>query len=552
MKILIAEDNIVSRHLLERTLIKWGYEVVVTTNGREAWQVLNREDAPSIAIIDWMMPEMEGIEVCRRVRERENCLYTYLILLTSKTDKADLAIGLAAGADDYINKPFDYQELRSRMLVGERTIALEQKLAQKVVEHERTEQSLHNVHAETAQLLNAIQSILIGIDAESKIIRWNQAAQKVFALEESEVIGRSLHECGIQWEFPVLAELIADARSKQAPIYLNDIRLKRAPGEEITLGFALHPFKEEPGSNSGALLIGVDVTQRRISEGRLRQAQKLESIGQLAAGVAHEINSPTQYVLVNTRFLQDSFLTFIGMLEKHDKFLAVCRTKAVLPTLTAELDTALQEADLGYLSEEIPKALQQSLEGIERIAQIVQSMKDFAHPGSPEKQLEDLNRAIESTITVASSEWKYIADLRIDFDKDLPLVPCLLGEFNQVILNLIVNAVHAIKDAVQENGTEKGLITIRTRREGEWVEIRLMDTGSGIPLAVRSRIFDPFFTTKEVGRGTGQGLAISHTVIVEKHGGTLDFETELGHGTTFIIRLPLMEQSGAELAEMHA
>jgi signal transduction histidine kinase len=166
-------------------------------------------------------------------------------------------------------------------------------------------------------------------------------------------------------------------------------------------------------------------------------------------------------------------------------------------------------------------------------------MKDFAHPGVADKHAADLNKAIESTITVASNEWKYVADMVTSFDDSLPAVPCLLGEFNQVILNMIVNASHAISEALGEGALTKGTITISTVRAGEWAEVRVTDTGNGIPAAIQSRIFDPFFTTKEVGKGTGQGLAISHTVVVEKHGGELSFETEDGIGTTFIVRLPL-------------
>ena len=167
-------------------------------------------------------------------------------------------------------------------------------------------------------------------------------------------------------------------------------------------------------------------------------------------------------------------------------------------------------------------------------------MKDFAHPGSGDKQSADLNRAIESTVTVARNEWKYIADVETHFDPKLPLVPCYLGEFNQVVLNMVINASHAITDVAGDGSQGKGKITITTTKvNDDWAEVRIGDSGNGIPPEIQKRIFDPFFTTKEVGKGTGQGLAISHTVVVEKHGGQLSFETESGQGTTFIIRLPL-------------
>jgi len=213
---------------------------------------------------------------------------------------------------------------------------------------------------------------------------------------------------------------------------------------------------------------------------------------------------------------------------------------SVSAELLDEVGRVIKEADLEYVAVEVPKALEQSLEGVGRIAKIVQSMKDFAHPDAAEKKPVDLNRAIESTINVARGEWKYVAELETDFDLSLPLVPCLLGELNQMTLNLIINSSHAIAARMKTEEQGMGVIKISTRREEDWAVIRISDTGLGIPLAIRSRVFDPFFTTKEVGKGTGQGLAISHTV-VEKHGGTITFETAEGEGTTFIIRLPLYE-----------
>jgi signal transduction histidine kinase len=193
--------------------------------------------------------------------------------------------------------------------------------------------------------------------------------------------------------------------------------------------------------------------------------------------------------------------------------------------------------ELEYLQEEIPKAIGQLLAGVDHVARIVRAMKEFSHPGPLEKMPVDINRAIESTVTVSRNEWKYVADLTTDLDPNLPLVYCIAGEFNQVMLNLIVNAAHAIS-AVLEGSGRKGTIRISTRLKEKCVEIRVSDTGLGIPEAIQSKVFDPFFTTKPVGKGTGQGLAIAHAVIVTKHQGTISFETAAGVGTTFIIHMP--------------
>lgn len=291
-----------------------------------------------------------------------------------------------------------------------------------------------------------------------------------------------------------------------------------------------------------------NTTERRQLEGQLRQAQKLESIGQLAAGIAHEINTPTQYVGDNTRFLQDSFKELLDAMQRQTELLATAPDGAETSALKDEARAISDEADLEYLCDEIPKAIRQSLEGVEQISKIVQSMKDFAHPGSAQKKMADLNQALESTITVARNEWKYVAEIVTEFDPQLPAVPCLLGELNQVVLNLIINATHAVAEKLKRDEGSKGVIKVTTGREDEWAVIRISDTGIGIPRAVRSKIFDPFFTTKDVGKGTGQGLAISHRV-VKKHGGTITFETEEGVGTTFVIRLPLAEAVPAEQEE---
>jgi signal transduction histidine kinase len=208
------------------------------------------------------------------------------------------------------------------------------------------------------------------------------------------------------------------------------------------------------------------------------------------------------------------------------------------------LEAAVKQAKLDYLLKQIPEALSDSLEGLERVAKIVRAMKDFAHPGQPSMSTADLNKAIESTVTVARNEWKYVADMKLDLDPALPPVPCLIADFNQAILNMIVNAAHAIKDVVGDGGHGKGTIAISTRLDGNQAVVRVSDTGTGIRVEHRDRIFDPFFTTKEVGKGTGQGLAIARRTIVEKHHGTLTFETEAGRGTTFIIHLPVEPHDG--------
>lgn len=281
-----------------------------------------------------------------------------------------------------------------------------------------------------------------------------------------------------------------------------------------------------------------DVTERKVLRSQLLQAQKLESVGQLAAGIAHEINTPAQYVGDNVRFLKDLFANLLEMLNAYRKVLSAAKAGALSGELIGEADAAIARADADYLMDEIPKAIDQTQEGIGRVTRLVAAMKEFSHPGTTEMAQLDLNHAIDSTLTVSRNEWKYSAEVETDFDPKLEPVRCYPGEFNQVILNLIVNAAHAIADANRQQGREKGKITVRTLNQPEYAEILIQDTGTGIPEEVRNRVFDPFFTTKEIGKGTGQGLAIARSVVVDKHGGTIHFVTDEGKGTTFVVRLP--------------
>lgn len=301
------------------------------------------------------------------------------------------------------------------------------------------------------------------------------------------------------------------------------------------------PIHDDDGKISAAIELVEDVTQKLTLERELRQSQKLEAIGQLAAGIAHEINTPIQYVGDNTRFLEDAFGDLNAAVAAYGRLFDAVKAGAVPDEIVAEVQAALDEADLAYLANEIPNAIAQSLEGIQRVSKIIKAMRQFSHPGTDRKMETDLNQALESTITVSRNEWKYVADMETDFAAELPAVPCFPGELNQVFLNLIINAAHAIGEKTDNGKKGKGSIRVATRLVEGAVQIVITDSGGGIPKAVQDRIFDPFFTTKPVGKGTGQGLAIARGVVVDKHAGRLRFDTECGKGTTFVIELPLTD-----------
>jgi PAS domain S-box-containing protein len=315
---------------------------------------------------------------------------------------------------------------------------------------------------------------------------------------------------------------------------------RRKNGEMLIESASISPIKSNRGVITHFVAVKEDITERKVMESQRSHAQKMESIGQLAAGIAHEINTPTQYIGDNLRFLDEAFGDTARLLDAYETVVSSPVYEEMRdPEQRQVLDKLKEDLDIEYLKEEVPQSIVQALEGVAQVSRIVGAMKQFAHPGAAEKVPADLNAAIESTATVARNEWKYVADLVLELEPDLPPVPCLIGDINQVILNMIINAAHAIQEKLGETTDEKGTITITTHAEGAQAVIRIRDTGAGIPEHLQTRIFDHFFTTKEVGKGTGQGLAISHSVVHEKHGGYIRCESQPGVGTTFGIFLPL-------------
>ena len=406
-----------------------------------------------------------------------------------------------------------------------------------ITERKRAEQSLKEAKERAEQaardragILAAVDVFFIYVDCHGLVTEWTARAEQTFGLFRTIVLGRRLPELPIPWNWNEVVGMMQPSGGRKK------VRLRQCDGTERLIGMTVTSIRQ--GEGAGYIFMGKDITEQVKLESEIAQSQKLESIGQLAAGIAHEINTPTQFVGDNTMFLNESFVDVLRVLRQYQALLEAVKSGTCSSALIDACEAANNQADLDYLLSEIPQAIFQSLDGIARVGTIVQAMKEFAHPGTHEKTAVNLNNAIMSTITVASNEWKYVAEMQTRLDQSLPPVPCLVGEFNQVVLNIIVNAAHAIADVVKTSG-EKGTIMVSTGRVGDWAEIRIADTGGGIPESIRLKIFDPFFTTKEVGKGTGQGLAIARSVVVDKHGGTITVDSEPGQGTTFVIRLPL-------------
>jgi two-component system NtrC family sensor kinase len=515
--ILVADDDLIFRTVSSGLVLSWGYECITASDGEAALGILTKGPAPTIAVLDWLMPKLTGTEICQRVRSSAKRQYVYFILVSARDGREDSIEGLRSGADTYISKPLDAEELHAKLEIADRILGMEE--------------SLRDANAETELFTNSVPSILIGTDFEGHIGRWNLAASSVFGVEKDAALQRSTDSPFWRWweDSGLRTSILEVVKTGQSA--RETLPFTRENSQRL-VGLTIHPLRSHLGTISGTIIIGSDVTDKRILEDQLRQAQKLEAIGQLAAGIAHEINTPAQFVSDNVTFLKESWLALSPLLtgiqnlkQGENGWSTICEIA--------------RGADLPYLVAEVPKALDETLDGLQRIKKIVRAMKEFSHPSTNQKQHTDINAAILTTITVSRNEWKYVADLETDLDPTLPLVPCLADQVNQALLNIIVNAAHAIVEALGDAPATKGRITIRTRHDEEAVEIVISDTGAGLPEQIRARVFEPFFSTKQVGKGTGQGLALTHTIIVKEHKGRIWFESEIGRGTTFFIRLPL-------------
>jgi len=399
-------------------------------------------------------------------------------------------------------------------------------------------------------ILDSLSAILVGVDAQGRVVEWNRGAESLFGLAMHDAKDRPFDELALRWDRGLVREAVGQCLATGERVRRENLAVAVEGGEDRICSLTINPVDTSQGR--GFSIIGSDVTERLALEMQLHQSQKLESVGTLAAGIAHEINTPIQFIGDNLRFMDESAGAVSGVLGLVPEVLDALHGEDDA-ALRRALEEAAGEEDLAFLAEELPAAIGESIEGVGRVATIVAAMKDFSHPGSRTKAPARLDHAIETTLQVSRNEYKYVADVETDFG-ELPEIDCHVGDLNQVFLNLIVNAAHAIRDRHEPRGT-RGTIRITTRRDGDHVELRFSDDGKGIPEELRRRIFDQFFTTKEPGRGTGLGLSIAHSVIVEQHHGSIAVESEPGAGTTFVVRLPLEQSPAAhagEPVEVHA
>ena len=375
-------------------------------------------------------------------------------------------------------------------------------------------------------VLDTMDSAVIVTDTEGVIIAVGGSAERLLGGAEQKLIGSSMssHIDGCHDVLPAWTDG-----------HQQEVALRTPGGASVPALMVTSTMHGDDGRAIGHVRVATDLTERKKLEDDLRQAQKMEGIGQLAAGVAHEINTPVQFIGDSTRFLGDVLGDLMSLLEEYQLLRAACTADPRFAERCEHLVDLEQEADLDLMRAEAPAAVERTIGGVQRVSRIVAALKQFAHPSAGTAEPVDLNQIIETTLVVARNEYRYVADV----DSDLGEIPDVIGDhgdLSQVVLNLVVNAAHAIADRGDD---ERGSITIRTARSATAVEFSISDTGTGIPEAIIDRVFDPFFTTKEVGRGTGQGLAIVRSIVVDRHHGSIDIATEPGAGTTFTISFPI-------------
>ena len=418
--------------------------------------------------------------------------------------------------------------------LGVQKALVDGEVARQVEEISQTTASLRENERRMRLIIDSACDPFVVMDVNGRIVEWNRRSELVFGWTAEEALGQLLGKC---LDISQLLDGIASRRYLHWQSGERCDAIVRTRSDEL-LSMDVHVSFLELGRDVLTNIFFHDNTEQHRLQAELLHGQKMQSIGKLAAGIAHEINTPTQYASDNMRFIQDSMTSLEGL------FACLADDALDLPDAVPQLKSLAATADLEYLREEIPLAIRQAIDGVSRIGEITRAMKDLAHPGSTEKQPIDLHQLIQNAVTLCKNEWKYAAVVSTEFDPQLGQVPCLPGELSQVLVILIVNAAQAIAEA-RGADSSPGTVVISTHRREEWACIEISDNGPGIPHAVISRIFDPFFTTKEFGKGSGQGLAIAHSVIVQKHGGSISVESEVGRGTVFRIQLPATQLTAA-------
>ncbi len=554
MRILVVDDDPMVLDVMGAMLANFGHTVISASHG-QAGLTKAVEQTPDMILSDIMMPGMDGLSMLKELVNRSIDIPVVILTAHSNADNAIKA--LRYGAFDYLCKPVKMDVMQSclerirnhlaikKMLDQEREAKVSAEQAARVSRFHQ--QQLQVLHDELQQnltlvetLLNTIPYPIFHLNIMGELVQCNSAfTEQLLGVSRERAIGLNLTQ---------IAEKYPEQEKSIQILQENLMLLDHIASDHVELRIPMpkgqvHDFflysTTLPGAASscvGRVGVLIDITRRKQYELQLRQAEKMQAIGQLAAGVAHEINNPVSFVMSNLVTMQDYMSSFVDYIRLQESLEDAVRNgdEADIPLILSKLKTARADSDLEFILPDAVSLLKESSEGAVRVRDIVQSLKSFSRVEGSKREQADLNAGIEQTLQVVWNELKYKCEVVKDL-KPIPLLYCNPGQLNQVFMNLLVNASHAIE--------ERGTITISTEATDAEVLIRISDTGCGINPDVLPFIFDPFFTTKDVGKGTGLGLSISHGII-EDHGGVIQVESEPGQGTTFTVRLPIQEYAG--------
>ena len=530
-KVLIADDDPLYQCVLRSGLKLWGYDAVTVSDGDSALRALLTPDGPKLAILDWMMPKLHGPEVCRQVRAARPDHYVYIILLSARQEPADVNAGLEAGADDYlVKKPDDLNELRMRLRAGDRVFEWEER---------------NRVIAETAS------DGIVTFEHDGRLCYANPGAGAIFGYERCELEGMDFGTLipGFRDQLDASAkENGSDERLSQARSWAPfEVGGRHRTGRELVLEVSVSESMDRYPKRVTTAVIR-DVTARQLEAAPQEFRRKLEAVGQLAAGIARELRTAILAAADNMRFVAQSQTAMHRLMDSYRRLYEACENGDSPAPVMSEIDLLTRTSNFQRLRQETPVTIADALEGVQRAGEIAAALEEFSGYSSSARTSNDLNHLIEVALLISRSRWTDLAEIHLNLE-ELPPVNCMAGELSDVILNLILNAADAVSESLAGSDNTKGKIWISSRRDGRSVEVCVRDSGNGIAEEDRPRVFDPSFTGHR-RPGRGQGLADARTIVAGRHNGTIDFETEPGKGTSFVLRLPIEEAKPAELPQV--
>ncbi|MCL4457054.1 MAG: response regulator [Nitrospirae bacterium] len=539
VKILIVDDEPSVVKLISSLISRYGYAFETAGNGLEAIEKA-RAINPDAILIDVLMPEMDGIEATSILKKDPETMHIPIISFSQTGDNETKIRCLNAGANDFLSKPIDPTELIVRL----KNIILLKRTEDIKVKNEiltKTIKAIENAKREWELTMDCISDIVMLINIKDTILRCNKILTTITGKPYGELVGMKwqdiLKESG--FTFKIKPPATIEYYHPGGKYFIYDIYyLKELENSAYAAVITLHDITERKHTEEMLENKNKEIekayTDLKAAQSQILQQEKMASIGQLAAGIAHEINNPVGFVMSNLNTLQkytDRINEFVRIqsasLEDATKELGIEGEK-----FTGKIAEHKKSQKLDYVLGDSATLIKESLEGMERVKKIVQDLKSFSRVDEAERKTANINEGIESTVNIVWNELKYKATVKKEYG-DIPPTKCNAGQLNQVFMNILVNAAHAIE--------KQGEITIKTRHEDNNIFVSISDTGHGIPADKIHRIFEPFFTTKEVGKGTGLGLSIAYD-IVKKHNGDIMVESEVGRGTTFTVKIPVVEK----------